>query len=281
MRPHGRFSVDPSAPLARGVCDRCNFWFQLRDLQWQWQWAGSRLQNLRILVCKSCLDRPQIQLKSIIIPADPLPVMNPRPGAILSSDNNVAPLGQNANAEDRLPGTPYGSGGYSNFLNANAAYDGNNNKSYRMCARVPVSANSTANRLGVRFSFDPSGVNTQLIQGAIPGQEFPQIYQTITGFKMIAPNNSAFLGSSYTSAYSLYGYYDSYDSGTVTITQTLVYSGTTSGAVGEEIEVTGLSAKYPGFKFFFTGDGVNALGVAQIELYASGPGTVTLGSSAY
>jgi hypothetical protein len=38
-----------------------------------------KLQNLRLLVCKECLDVPQPQLKSIVIPADPTPVLNPRP----------------------------------------------------------------------------------------------------------------------------------------------------------------------------------------------------------
>lgn len=78
-RPHGRFTVDPSSPQARGVCDRCGAHYQLNQLRWQMQWAGARLQNLRILVCRSCTDRPQEQLRSIIIPADPVPVMNPRP----------------------------------------------------------------------------------------------------------------------------------------------------------------------------------------------------------
>jgi hypothetical protein len=32
-----------------------------------------------LLVCKTCLDIPQTQLKTIIIPPDPLPVLNPRP----------------------------------------------------------------------------------------------------------------------------------------------------------------------------------------------------------
>ena len=151
-----------------------------------------------------------------------------------------------------------------------------------MCARVPVSANSTQNVLGVRFSADPSGITSQLILEAIANQSMPQVYQTITGFTLTAPNNSAFLGSSYTTAYSLYGYYDTYVDGALTgTTQTLVYSSTTDGSVGEEISVSGLSATYPGFKFYFTGDGVNALGVAQVELYASGSGTVTLGSSAF
>lgn len=40
-----------------------------------------QLQNLRILVCDTCLDIPAIQLKTIILPPDPLPVFNPRPEA--------------------------------------------------------------------------------------------------------------------------------------------------------------------------------------------------------
>lgn len=38
-----------------------------------------QLQNLNILVCPDCYDKPQIQLKTIILPPDPLPVRNPRP----------------------------------------------------------------------------------------------------------------------------------------------------------------------------------------------------------
>lgn len=38
-----------------------------------------QLQNLHILVCDTCLDIPSIQLKTIILPPDPLPVFNPRP----------------------------------------------------------------------------------------------------------------------------------------------------------------------------------------------------------
>lgn len=77
--PHSRYHVDVSNPRARGNCDRCNFTFQLHQLRWQFQWAGPRLQNLRILVCRDCYDIPQMQLRSIIIPADPVPVLNPRP----------------------------------------------------------------------------------------------------------------------------------------------------------------------------------------------------------
>jgi hypothetical protein len=78
-RYHGRAKVSPSSPSAFGVCDRCGIWHSLRDLTWQFEWAGTRLQNLRLLVCDRCLDVPQPQLKARIIPPDPVPVFNARP----------------------------------------------------------------------------------------------------------------------------------------------------------------------------------------------------------
>lgn len=78
-RFHGRAHTSPSSPRAYAVCDRCGIWHNLVELQWQWQWAGTKLQNLRILVCTRCLDTPQPQLKTRIIPADPVPVFNARP----------------------------------------------------------------------------------------------------------------------------------------------------------------------------------------------------------
>ena len=98
---------------------------------------------------------------------------------------------------------------------------------------------------------------------------------------MVAPNDSAFMGSSSPVNYALYSYSDSYVSGVTTTTKNLIYSSTTDGTVGEVISVTGLSVTAPAFVFYFTGDGVHSLSVAQIKLQASGRGTVTLGTSAY
>lgn len=67
------------SPNALAVCDRCSFTYNHSDLSWDYQWSGVKLQNLRLLVCKTCLDTPQTQLKTIVIPPDPLPVLNPRP----------------------------------------------------------------------------------------------------------------------------------------------------------------------------------------------------------
>lgn len=78
-RPHGHARVSSRNPRAFAVCDRCGSWWQHIDLQWQSQWAGTRLQNLRLLVCDRCIDVPQPQLKARILQPDPVPIMNPRP----------------------------------------------------------------------------------------------------------------------------------------------------------------------------------------------------------
>jgi hypothetical protein len=36
------------------------------------------LQNTRLLVCRSCLDTPQEQLRAFVLPADPVPIVNAR-----------------------------------------------------------------------------------------------------------------------------------------------------------------------------------------------------------
>lgn len=77
--PTGKARVSMRSPQAQAVCDRCYLNYSHSNLSWQMQWSGVKLQNLRILVCKTCLDCPQPQLKTIVIPPDPLPVLNPRP----------------------------------------------------------------------------------------------------------------------------------------------------------------------------------------------------------
>lgn len=77
--PTGRARVNARSPEAQAVCDRCYLNYSLRDLRWQNQWSGNRLQNIQLLVCKTCLDVPQPQLKAVIIPADPVPLLNTRP----------------------------------------------------------------------------------------------------------------------------------------------------------------------------------------------------------
>lgn len=74
----GRAKVSSRDPQAAGVCDNCGFIYQLTELRWQMQWSGNKLVNLRQLVCRRCNDIPQTQLRAIVLPADPMPVLNPR-----------------------------------------------------------------------------------------------------------------------------------------------------------------------------------------------------------
>lgn len=75
---NGRARINARAPRARATCDRCGWIYNLQDLKYQYQWAGVQLQNLHIKVCTRCLDVPQEQLRTIVLPADPLPVDDPR-----------------------------------------------------------------------------------------------------------------------------------------------------------------------------------------------------------
>lgn len=84
----GRARTSARAPQAHAICDRCGFRFNHVDLSWQFDWRGAALQNLRILVCKRCLDEPQQQLRSIVVPADPVPIQNPRVEYFVSSETD-------------------------------------------------------------------------------------------------------------------------------------------------------------------------------------------------
>ena len=74
----GRARTSATNPQAHAICDRCGFRYNHVDLKWQFDWRGVALQNIRMLVCNSCYDTPQEQLRAIIIPADPTPIMNAR-----------------------------------------------------------------------------------------------------------------------------------------------------------------------------------------------------------
>lgn len=75
----GRARTSSRNPQAHAICDRCGCRYNLKDLSFQYDWRGPVLQNLRILVCPPCIDTPQEQLRTIVLPADPVPVLNARP----------------------------------------------------------------------------------------------------------------------------------------------------------------------------------------------------------
>lgn len=92
----GRARVSSTNPEAQAVCDRCGIWYNFNDLQWQFDWRGATLQNIRILVCSKCLDVPQEQLRAITLPADPLPIINARPENLANASTDYFVTGQTA-----------------------------------------------------------------------------------------------------------------------------------------------------------------------------------------
>lgn len=78
MRPHGRAKVSTKSPQAFAICDGCGFLYNHSKLVWQMEWAGNKIINQKQLVCPRCNDTPSQQLRAIVLPADPLPIMNPR-----------------------------------------------------------------------------------------------------------------------------------------------------------------------------------------------------------
>lgn len=75
---NGRARTDVNNPIAQACCDRCGFWYSHNMLNWQYEYRGRTLQNIRILVCEICTDKPNEQLKPRIIPPDPVPIANAR-----------------------------------------------------------------------------------------------------------------------------------------------------------------------------------------------------------
>jgi hypothetical protein len=82
----GRAYTDPLAPEPPGICDRCAAKWMHSDLRWQYDFRGNALANLRILVCPRCEDEPFIFNKPIILPPDPVPIKDPRPGFYRSQE---------------------------------------------------------------------------------------------------------------------------------------------------------------------------------------------------
>ena len=84
----GRARTSASNPRAFAVCDRCGIWENHENLRWQFDWRGASLMNIRLLVCRTCYDTPQNQLRAIIVPADPVPIANPRVESYVANETN-------------------------------------------------------------------------------------------------------------------------------------------------------------------------------------------------
>lgn len=79
MEPAGKYvRTNQTDPEAYGICDLCGLRFNHRDLRWNFEWSGIKLYNTHSLRCWRCVDVPQEQLRTIILPPDPPPIINAR-----------------------------------------------------------------------------------------------------------------------------------------------------------------------------------------------------------
>lgn len=74
----GRARTSLTNPDSFAVSDRDGSWRNHSDMAFQYQWAGSELVNLKLLVGRDELDVPNEQLRTPILPPDPIPTKNPR-----------------------------------------------------------------------------------------------------------------------------------------------------------------------------------------------------------
>jgi hypothetical protein len=80
MRPHGKhFVLDPQYPLHSALCQRCGDLYRRCDLIAQRQWAGRQLIDTGFRVCPRCLDVPNAQDMTLILPPDPPPIFDALP----------------------------------------------------------------------------------------------------------------------------------------------------------------------------------------------------------
>lgn len=98
----GHATVNADWPNAFGVCDKCGFVYNLKDLLWQTAWRGPQLQTTKFLVCQSCLDKPNEQLRTVTITADPIPIDFPRPEPYITEISTL-PAGTTPNPDPNDP----------------------------------------------------------------------------------------------------------------------------------------------------------------------------------
>ena len=257
MRPQSHFEVNAERPRARGVCDRCGQHWQHSKLIWQYQWVGPRLQNLRFLVCPPCYDKPQPNIRTIVIPPDPVPIMNARPENYAVDDNPLSAIGVCANFS-----TPqYGSriGNLVGAAGINSAFDGNINKqSWLSAANATISNSSFNNYVGINWTGSVS--NLSMPSSLLP----PVLTHSLLGVGIYAPSDRTFLDKSATS----FVVQASPTGGAAFAAWTTVASGTTAGTPGESIILASSQiAPNPISQFHrvaFLGDSVNYVSVAQV-----------------
>lgn len=91
----GRATASATSPRAFSVCDRCGIWYNRDTLRNQIDWRGATMMPTNMYVCSQCYDTPNAQNRAIVLPADPLPIIQPRTEPFLydSTEGETVPYG--------------------------------------------------------------------------------------------------------------------------------------------------------------------------------------------
>lgn len=254
MSRDGSAEVSANYPRAHAICDRCGKRTNHYKLRWQMDWRGPRLQNIRLLVCDSCVDAPQQSgQRTILIPPDPVPIMNARPEAFVAANNPLSGIG----ADPSPARWQYGSiiGNMTEGGGPQAPFDGNPAKPSFMAAVTSRSNSSYNNYVGVNWAGRHQTVTPSSV-GA------PVITHTVTSFTLIAPVDSTFGSTAYLIQGSPVG-------GVGYGGWTTIASGNPAGSIGEEISGTTTGGRYQFHRVAFYSTGGTAIAVAQVAFSVS------------
>lgn len=285
MRPHGHVHISRSKPQAQGVCDRCGRWFNHKDLMWQFDWVGARLQNLRILVCQPCRDKPQENIRTIVLPPDPMPIMNPRPESFPSDDNPISGIGWDALKQfslwkalgnSTISGTLTGGGGPdAAFFGGGGLFQSTptttaiGSKLFSQSATlVPGSSLTGVNNVQVAWSNLAGNPTTPTNFGLSTPTQAYVINQAV----VTAPIDQPFLGGGASTTVGLDGSNDG-------ATWTNLATANTQGVKGEQVILTTAAVVFYAFhRVWVKGDGTHAVAIAAVQLSTPGPSSAQTGS---
>ena len=249
MSYHGRASISRTRPRALAICDRCGFTYNYDSLQMQQEWRGSQMQNTGLLVCESCWDAPQEQLRTIILPPDPVPIADPRPENYELANNPNSPVGQSASpalAGSNIGNLIQGGGTYSAFM-------GSSVKPFWASANVIVSTPSFTNWVGKDWQANPSA---SFLPTTIDSTGLALV---ALGFEAVAPSDTGFLGT-VSNDWAFYGSSDA-------ATWTVLASGVFAGTPGETVSASNLGGTaYRYHKFAISGNGSSPAAVAYLAI---------------
>lgn len=249
MRPHGRATISETNPRALGICDKCGFMYNHHQLKWRMDWRGTKIQNLRMLICDSCYDQYQQNgQRTIILPPDPVPIMNARPEQYVPDSNPLSAIG--ANPTPTLWSYSGQIGNMTFAAGVPAAFDGNANKPSFLSAMIVTPNSSYENYVGINWSGYPAVILPSSLNS-------PVLTHTISSFTISAPNDSTFGSTGYAVQGSLVDIPGSW---------TTLASGNTAQTIGEII--SGSPTDGQRFQFHRVGffGGASPIAVAQVTL---------------